>query len=338
MRYGSDSGAPGSGGVDYPLFLECDSQGQVIWMSERTRLAFGGTETLPGTLATGPSLCFSRVMETGGRILISASPEEPPDSWTQGERVALLGLQGNLLRHYFKLQIVERNLSCRAQRQKRGGGRQAIRQMELERQRLGRDLHTGVGQMLAAIRLQLEVIATQQSDPAEPVRQALERISNLASNALEQVRSISKRMHPPEWQRLTLESSLQQLWDLSGFPERFETVLRLEALPREPEQEVKVLFYRAAQEALSNLARHARATRIELTLHGDADGVVLKIQDNGVGFDVAKLWAAPASVSSGIGLRSIREQAAAIGGKLDIESGPLGTTLIISSPYSPVEN
>jgi two-component system NarL family sensor kinase len=242
-----------------------------------------------------------------------------------------------MLRHFFRLQAVERNLYTRVRQQKRGGGRQAIRQMERERQRLGRELHTGVGQMLAAIRLQLEVIAVQLPEPPGPVRQALERISTLASDALEQVRSISKRMHPPEWQRLTLEAALQQLWEMSGIPQRFEASLRLETLPREPDQEVKVLFYRAAQEALSNLTRHARATRIEMTLRGQGDGAALQIRDNGVGFDAAKLWTAPASVSSGIGLRSIREQAAALGGKLEIESGPLGTTLSVSAPYSPPE-
>ncbi len=106
----------------------------------------------------------------------------------------------------------------------------------------------------------------------------------------------------------------------------------------QPEQEIKVLFYRGAQEALSNLTRHARAIRIEMTLSAQADRIALQIRDNGVGFDVGKLWDAPASVSSGIGLRSIREQAAAIGGKLEIESGPLGTTLVIAAPYSPLED
>jgi len=152
------------------------------------------------------------------------------------------------------------------------------------------------------------------------------------------VRSISRRMHPPEWQRLTLESALEQLWALSGIPQRLDGSLRLESLLRQPEQEIKVLFYRAAQEALSNLTRHSQATRIEMTLRAAGDQLAMKIQDNGVGFSVAKLWSAPASVSSGIGLRSIREQADAIGGKLHIDSGPLGTTLIVTAPFVPVEN
>ncbi len=322
-----------AGEVVYPLFLECDLHGQVIWMSDRTHLVLGSADTLSTTIVMGTPLSLSPVMKTGDRVLMSALPKSPAGPATS----ALRGLESSLLRNYFRLQIVERDLSARVRQHKRGGGRQAIRQMERERQRLGRELHTGVGQLLAAIRLQLEVVAAQLPAPPEPVQQALDSISALASDALEQVRSISKRMHPPEWQRLSLESALGQLWDLSGIPQRSDGTVRLETLPRQPEQEIKVLFYRAAQEALSNLTRHAQATKIEMTLRAVDDSVVLKIQDNGVGFNVARLWAAPPSVSSGIGLRSIREQAEAIGGKLQIESGPLGTTLLVTAPFAPME-
>jgi two-component system, NarL family, sensor kinase len=200
----------------------------------------------------------------------------------------------------------------------------------MERQRLGRELHTGVGQMLAAIRLQLETISPQLPCLPGPVRQAMEHIDTLANDALEQVRSISKRLHPPEWQRLTLEAALQQLWELSGVPQRFESTLRISPLPAEPDIEVKVLLYRAAQEALSNLARHSHATRVDVALELLGDRLVLSIHDNGVGFDVAGLMFSPASVASGIGLRSIRELAAALGGKLEVESSPLGTKLVAS--------
>jgi signal transduction histidine kinase len=188
--------------------------------------------------------------------------------------------------------------------------------------------------LLAAIRLQLEIIEKVMPNPPEPVLAALGRMSLLASDALEQVRSVSKRLHPPEWQRLTLEAALQQLWDLSGIPQRFQTSLRIQPLPGEPEFEIKVLLYRAAQEALSNVARHSRATRIEMALEPRDGRAILTIRDNGVGFDVTAMLAGPASVASGIGLRSVREQAIAMGGKVDIASGPEGTTLEISAPFT----
>jgi two-component system NarL family sensor kinase len=250
------------------------------------------------------------------------------------QTAALLGLETSLLQHCLRLQSAERDLSTFARQRRSGSGRGAVRQIELERQRLGRELHTGLGQMLAAIRLQLEIVAALLPGPPALVQQALSRISTLANDALEQVRSVSARLHPPEWQRLTLEAALQQLWDMSGIPQRFQASFRIQPLPHEPDLEIKVLIYRAAQEALSNVARHARATRVNAALETHGDCVILTIQDDGVGFDVAGLLRGPASVVSGIGLRSIREQAAAVGGKLDIESGPAGTTLLVSVPFS----
>jgi two-component system NarL family sensor kinase len=243
-------------------------------------------------------------------------------------------LEGSLLRHCLRLQRAERDLFTFAWQRRRGSGRGAVRQIELERQRLGRELHTGLGQMLAAIRLQLEIIAALLPDPPALVEQALSRISTLANEGLEQVRSVSGRLHPPEWQRLTLEAALERLWNISGIPQRFEASLRIQPLPHEPDLEVKVLIYRAAQEALSNVARHARANRVDAALETRDNCVILTIRDDGVGFDVDGLLRGPAGVAPGIGLRSIREQGAALGGKLEIESGPAGTKLLVSVPFS----
>jgi two-component system NarL family sensor kinase len=243
-------------------------------------------------------------------------------------------VESSLLRHYLRLQLAERDLSTFARQHRRGGGRAAVRQIELERQRLGRELHTGLGQMLAAIRLQLEIVAAHLPSQPAVVQQALDRISTLANDALEQVRAVSRRLHPPEWQRLTLEAALRQLWDVSGVYPGFEASLRIQPLPHEPDLDIKVLMYRAVQEALSNVVQHARASRVDAAIETRDNRMILTFQDDGVGFDVAGRLRGPASVASGIGLRSIREQAAALDGKLEIESGPAGTKLIVSVPFS----
>jgi signal transduction histidine kinase len=312
---GWESGPASRGEVACPQLLECDSRGDVLWMSERPRSAPGGADNLTDTIQAA---IRSRV---DARMPAAVS-------------AGLLHLESSLLRHYLRLQLAERDLSSFARDRRRGIGRGAVRQIDLERQRLGRELHTGVGQMLAAIRLQLEIVAAHLLDPPALVQQALDRISTLANDALEQVRSVSARLHPPEWQRLTLADAIRQLWDLSGIPQRFEASLRIQPLPHEPDLEVKVLLYRAAQEALSNVARHARATRVEAALETRDDCAILTVRDDGVGFDVAGLLRGPASVASGIGLRSIREQAAALGGRSEIQSGPAGTTLVVSVPFS----
>jgi two-component system NarL family sensor kinase len=268
------------------------------------------------------------------------SPLDAQALWMSGHARAtldedaaiLLRLQSRLIGHYFRLQGVERVLS-RLARPDRAAAAGAVRQVELERERLGRELHTGVGQLLAAIGLHLEVIATGLPDPPAAVQNALDRIAALAGDAGEEVRSISRRLHPPEWQRLNLESALRQLWENSGVPQRFEGSLRIAPLGREPEQEVRVLLYRAMQEGLSNLVRHAQATRVTVGLTAGAGGLALRIEDNGVGFDADGLLNGTPNVSRGIGLRSLREQGASLGGKLEVVSCAGGTRLELTLPF-----
>ena len=247
-------------------------------------------------------------------------------------------LQGRLTGHFLRLLGLQRRLFARAQPRRERGGRKAVRQIEAERQRLGRELHTGVGQMLVAIHLQLEVISAELPSPPANVGQALDSISTLAADSLAQVRDISRRLHPPEWQRLTLESAIRQLWEISGVPQRFEASLEIETLPWEPSLEAKILIYRGLQEALSNMVRHSRATRVAVTLEVTGGQLVLSIVDNGVGFDARRALSAPASLASGIGLRSIRETAQELGGKLEVKSGADGTKLVVSVAPFPVES
>jgi signal transduction histidine kinase len=229
-----------------------------------------------------------------------------------------------------RLSVAERQLAGTL-RQKRGAeGKTAIRQLELERQRIARDLHTGVGQTLAAIRIQTEIVNTHLPDPPPPVRQAVERIATLADDALSQVRSLSKQLHPPQWQQLPLDLALRQLWDMSGVESKFEGAIRLERPPVEPTVEVKSLFYRAAQEALANTLRHSGAKRIQLILQTVRERMVLQVKDNGTGFDAREVLRRTTGAAGGIGLPVLRDQARAMGAKLLVKSGGLGTTLELS--------
>jgi signal transduction histidine kinase len=317
-----------------PYLLGCDHQGRVVWMSQHAQAELGRPEDLPaefaGRMRAGSAYLVWPVLTLPHTLLIGAQVERQPEK--DGVRI-----EDGILRHHLRLERAERKLSARVKSRPIANGGKIARQMELERQRLGRELHTGVGQMLAAIRLQLEVVASQISDPAETVQRALEAIGRLAGEALEQVRGISRRLHPPEWQRFTLEEALTQLWDVSGIPQRFEGRSGIQQLPHQPPHEITVLFYRVAQEALANIARHSGASQVEMTLEV-ADGfIALSIHDNGRGFDWLGMAAAPANIESGIGLRSIREEAGDLGAKLDIKSGPGGTTLNVRAHFAPRE-
>jgi two-component system NarL family sensor kinase len=246
----------------------------------------------------------------------------------------LLQLEQQFVERMKRLEAVEQRLRTLALRREESG-RRSIRLIELERQRIGRELHTGVGQMLAAIHIQLETIEAEMPSTPAPVREALRKVATLAHDALEQVRDISRRVHPPEWQRLRLEDGLRQLWDLSGMDRRFETRVSIQDLENDPAIEIKSLVFRAAQEGIINVLRHAHARRVDLMLYSRNDTLTICVRDDGVGFDTTPVFAGPASVGSGIGLRSIREQAAELKGKLLVTSGPLGTTLEISIPWKP---
>jgi two-component system, NarL family, sensor kinase len=264
----------------------------------------------------------------------------PPKSGAAGcgQMQEILVAQRNLYAQCSRLLDLERRLHVAAKRRVASGRRGALRQVELERQRLGRELHTGVGQLLAAIRMQLDLAAASAPAPAPAAARALEAIGTLAATALEQVRDISRRLHPPEWQRLTLDTAMRQLCEVSGLLERFQASLDIEPLPWEPALAVKILLYRALQEALSNLVRHARATRVRVSLEFVAGRLVLTVQDNGIGFDAHARLAAPPHVGAGLGLRSIRESAQELGGVLELDSTPNGTKLVVSVVPFPVES
>lgn len=349
MGPGGQSGAARGRRLSYPYLMECDRGGRVLWMSEYTRASLGASANLIGTIPNWHAsnlnsqgrpaeLVFTRLLELGGTVLVGARPIQPAERAPEENEAVLLRLQGRLSLQYFRLLNAERRLARHARHRRRPSGLRALRQIELERERLGRELHTSVGQQLSAIRLQAETIASEVPGNDNPAREAVNRIFTLTAEALEQVRSVSKRLHPPEWQRLSLAAALEQLWELSGIPQRFEASFHIGPLVHEPELEIKILLYRAAQEALSNLIRHSQATRVEAVLAEHAGEVVLTFRDNGVGFDAARVFAAAATITGGIGLRSIRDQAESLGAKLTVASGPAGTTLEITAPFQPAES
>jgi signal transduction histidine kinase len=324
---------PGHARIDaLPLILECDKNGQIVWMNEAARLRFGVGGALTGILSdlANPALesvvlCFTRLLVWHDRQLIRAEMSARPAGRAGAELPSLGGLHSSLLRHIVDLQEIQLRLAARVRGQRRGNRRRFVEMLEQERQRVGRELHAGVGQALAAIRLQLETIGRELASPSDPVQTALTAIGELSAQALQQVRSVSHRLHPPDWQRLTLPEALMDLWRLSGIPERYRAKIELISVDRELPHDVKVLFYRAAQEAISNLIRHSGATEVSLKMRQEGDEITLTVDDNGRGFDTS-------TGVSGIGLLSIREQVRGLGGGFHVRSGANGTTLEVILP------
>lgn len=277
-----------------------------------------------------------RTAETPSRGRPGSAPDlldvpSPTLDPTYPDLAGLAAIHARMMRNYFRLARANEELSRRRRTARRGGGSWLSEQLEMERARLGRELHAGAGQSLAGIKIHLEIIDSLLEKPPEAVRESLHRIGLLAQEALQQLRAISQRVHPPDWQRLRLEDALRSLWDLTGIPMRFQGELAIAPLVKEPPHAVRTTVYRTAQEALANIVRHAAASRVTLRLEAANGHLRLTVEDDGKGFDPVRLLDGP-EIPTGIGLRSMRDQVRQLLGDFQIDSGPGGTRLSVSLP------
>jgi two-component system sensor histidine kinase UhpB len=208
----------------------------------------------------------------------------------------------------------------RLESERRESGRRALIAQESERRRIARELHDEVGQVLTGLVLRSETLFRRA--PAD-MRDDLENLREAARAGAEDVRKIAQRLRPEALDELGLQSALLAL--ASGVAQNagidVERTLDRD-LSLTPEQEL--VIYRVAQEGLTNVVRHAHATRVELLLRRDDRGdVSLMVRDNGVGLpDGADRQAN--------GLRGMRERALHVGGKLTIRPAhPSGTEVAL---------
>jgi signal transduction histidine kinase len=198
-----------------------------------------------------------------------------------------------------------------------------VRAQEEERGRLARDLHDGIGQTLTALTLTLDAVASR-GDPAEAARD-LERARELARQATDDTRLAAERVRPPRLVERGLASALRAMASGQGGPVEVSVGPAADVHVQPAEAELET--YRIAQEAVRNALHHASASRISVSLVRTAGGLRLEVTDDGTGFDEA------AVDSRRLGLVGMRERAAAIGGQLEIVTGPgSGTRIRLSIP------
>ncbi len=205
-----------------------------------------------------------------------------------------------------------------------------VESQEEERARLSRDLHDGISQALVSVKLQLEAgIIRLDGDASrrEQARAGLERTVEQVNTVLGEVRRISHDLRPTLLDDMGLASALEYLASEFGedaaVPVRFRASGAVDALPAM----VGTVLFRIAQEALTNVERHAQARTIDMLLERVANRVSLSIADDGVGFDTDGVAVHP---KRGIGLRNMMERMEAIGGRLAINSTPSGTSVVAS--------
>ncbi|CAG9175250.1 cache domain-containing protein [Cupriavidus pampae] len=210
-----------------------------------------------------------------------------------------------------------------------------VQSQEQERARLSRELHDGVSQLLVSVKLVLETaanrlrIAPTESASVVPVLgMALSRLDTVFN----EVRRVARNLRPALLDDLGLFAALQHLAREMQEGSALQVDVTLHGTPRELSDEQATALFRIAQEALTNVERHAHAHRVLVTLDFAADATRLTVRDDGAGFDVARMQLDP---NRGIGLRNLRERMAAQGGSFDIASGLAGTRLVASLPLAP---
>jgi two-component system sensor histidine kinase UhpB len=201
----------------------------------------------------------------------------------------------------------------RLETERQQSGRRVLAAQEAERIGIARDLHDEVGQVLTGVLLHLDSIATlapEHRDEIDEAKQAVRR-------ALDEVRRISSELRPEMLEHLGLLSALTELTTTFGRVSGIRVERRFDPSLPTLGQDTELAVYRIAQESLTNIARHSQASRVTIELEGGGDTVVLRVADDGRGFDKP-------TVEEQGGLRSMRERALLVDGALAISQGPSG--------------
>jgi signal transduction histidine kinase len=198
-----------------------------------------------------------------------------------------------------------------------------------ERSRLARDLHDSVSQQLFSMTLTAQAARVQiEKNPARTAAQ-LERLQETAAAALAEMRALIFQLRPPGLSEQGLIAALQQHVAALGRREGLTVQLEVNGEERYA-RGVEQAIYRIMQEALNNVVKHAGACNVAIVLDLQPDRTTLRVADDGAGFDLAVL---EPSNGRHLGLISMRERAAEIGGSLDLNSCPgQGTEVVVVVP------
>jgi PAS domain S-box-containing protein len=195
---------------------------------------------------------------------------------------------------------------------------------EQERTRISRELHDDLGQQLTGLKLDLAWMTKRVKEGRELQPEAMDEMRRQLDEAIASVRRISTDLRPPILDDLGFGEAVT--WHANEVAKRsgLEMKLNLEAASLVRNKDLATALFRIVQESLTNCVRHANAARVDIELLTNEKYLILKVQDNGQGFEMEKL------LGGGIGLVSMRERIDALGGQLHISSSPgNGTTVLV---------
>jgi two-component system, LuxR family, sensor kinase FixL len=205
---------------------------------------------------------------------------------------------------------------------------EVLRISEHERHRIGQDLHDGLGQMLTGISLINRNIANRLRDEKHELADEVDDITRLVKEADEYARSLSRGLIPVEFEDKGLKSALERM--LKNAEKLFNVTCTIDASHELHFEDATNLthLYRIVQEATSNAVKHGNASKVDITINADDERVLVRIEDNGTGFD--ENW----EEEKGLGVRIMQFRAQLIGANLDIGESKMGGAAIIITLYS----
>jgi PAS domain S-box-containing protein len=208
-----------------------------------------------------------------------------------------------------------------------------MRVQDDERRHISRELHDSLGQYLTSIKINLELLRREEASIGDQHRALLTESSQTLEKCVQEVRSVSYLLHPPLLDELGVLAALR--WYTSGFAERSGIDVNLNMPPafsRLPE-EMELALFRIVQESLTNVQRHSGSKAAWVTLSEHKDRAEIRIIDSGVGIPRETIERIKEGrMIEGVGLRGMYERVRELGGKLEIESGNMGTAVLAVLP------
>jgi len=197
-----------------------------------------------------------------------------------------------------------------------------VKAQEAERKSISRELHDQVGQVLTALRMEIGNVEQLRETAGPEFQEHVAAAKQLAEQTLRSVRDLAMGLRPSLLDDLGLASALK--WQGREFTRHTGTPVdvQIEGNLDRLSEDHRTCIYRVVQEALTNCARHAKATTIRVTLHASNDMLFLNVQDDGVGFSVKE------TAEPGLGLLGIEERVRELGGRVSIVSQPQKGTLL----------
>jgi two-component system NarL family sensor kinase len=206
-----------------------------------------------------------------------------------------------------------------------------------ERRRLARELHDSVGQMLAALSMNIARVRSQANKLDPAAAQAVVENAGIVDQISKEIRTISHLLHPPLLDVAGLASAVR--WYVDGFSERSKIKVDVE-IPLEVDRlskDMELTIFRLIQECLTNIHRHSGSQTATIAIREEEHTVVVEVKDAGKGISPEKLLEL-SSNRTGVGFRGMRERLRQFGGDLDIQSNRKGTSVRATLPLEPVSH